>query len=54
MCRTFFEGEMNVKNKGRRLKKMKAGRPLSSLADLTPGKKNTGVGGLDDPVQAQC
>lgn len=36
-------GGMNVKNQGRRLKKMKAGGPLSSLADLTPVKKNTGV-----------
>ena len=32
-----------MKNQGRRLKKMKAGGPLSSLADLTPVKKNTGV-----------
>jgi len=51
MCRAFFVGEMSVKNQGRRLKKMKAGGPLSSLADLTPVKKNMGVGGLDDGYQ---
>lgn len=42
MCRTFSVGEMNVKNQGRRLKKMKAGGPPGSLADLIPVKKNTG------------